>query len=956
MEAATIVYNNKQEFGGVSMAARQVFSGAGKSARSAGRVAATFTLSLLASAIALAQQAPAGIEEVSVTGSRLRNDSFTAPTPVMTLSTEQLAAVAPVNIAEALQQLPQFSTGGQSSTAVVYANLRNIGSERTLVLLNGRRHVPTFSSGVVDLTTIPTALVARTEMVTGGASASWGSDAVSGVLNLIVNEDLEGFQGNAQYGESKYGDDESYSTSLAWGTDFAGGRGHIIAGVEQAESKGIATYLYPDVSRPNVAGRSSVSNGNYTTGLPQFIYAEDVRRSDVHDGGLITSGPLRGTIFLPGGQTGQFQYGTNYNNNMIGGGSNPYETPDPGGDIAPPYERKSFLTHAKYDLSETLSGFLEYNYSESLSNGRSVMPRNQGATTANTGCTRTSYSGSFFGNINVSSDNAFLPQAVRDQMAAARINCFNFGRTYREEGLGLFRTGEGSPEIHRYVAGLEGEIGGGWSWDTYVQYGDSSFQQRREGNIHSVRFQAAIDAVRDPATGSTVCRINIDTNPNNNDPACAPFNLFGAGSPSDAAKRYVVGTSALDMDIEQTVAAVNLRGDLFEGWAGPISSAFGVEYREESLNAVADPDSEAGRWQTSNRKALKGSYDVKEVYAELGVPLLSGAPLADSVDLSLAARSTDYSSSGEVTTWKTGLTWDVNEQLRFRVTKSKDIRAGNLGELFTPTAVALGNINNPRTSIRVPVQTITTGNPVLAPEEADTFTAGVVLAPAAIEGLQLSLDYYSIDIDGQIGTVSAQQIVDQCYLFNEQDFCARVTVDGNGLITAINNSFFNLDRFKTSGVDAVAAYSADIGPGEMSFRLSSAYVDERETTFQVAGTVQDTAGQVGTPHWKHFTQVGYRVGNFSGLIDWRWYQGGKISNLRIEGFAGVQGANVNEIPNLHYTSLSLNYDFSGLLGGWNGTVFGRIDNLFDRDPPFPLRNAYNDNNGRGYRVGVRFNM
>ncbi len=921
--------------------------------------AAIFSMSLLASGIALAQQTPAesnAIEEISVTASRVRTDGFTAPTPVLVLAEEQLKAVAPVNIGEALQQLPQFSTGGQSSTAVVYANLRNIGTERTLVLLNGRRHVPTFSSGVVDLTTIPTALVGRTELVTGGASASWGSDAVSGVLNLILKDDLQGFEGNAQYGESRYGDDESYSGSMAWGTAFAEGRGHVIAGVEKAESKGIATYLYPDVSRPDVAGRGSVINGNYSTGLPQFIYAEDVRRADVHDGGLITSGPLRGTIFLPNGQTGQFQYGDTYNNNMIGGGSNPFESPDPGGDIAPPYERQSFLTHAKYQFTDGFRGFVEYNYSESLSNGLAILPRNQGATTANTGCTRTGFSGSFFGNINVAIDNAFLPASVRNSMQTAGISCFNFGRSFREEGLGLFRTGEGSPEIHRYVAGLEGDFGNGWSWDSYVQYGDSSFQQRREGNFHSVRFQAAADAVRDPVTGNIVCRINIDAITTNNDAACAPFNMFGAGSPSEAAKQYVIGTSTLDMDIEQTVVAFNLRGDVYEGWAGPISSAFGVEYREEELDAFADPDSEAGRWQTSNRKGLRGSYDVKEVYAELAVPLLNGVALAETVDLNLAARSTDYSSSGSVTTWKAGANWVVNDQLRFRITKSKDIRAGNLGELFTPTAVAIANINNPQTNIRVPVQTVTSGNPVLDPEEADTVTAGIIITPAVLDGLQLSVDYYSIDIAGQIGTISAQNIVDQCYLFNEQDFCARITLDSAGLITQINNSFFNLDRFETSGIDLVAAYRATVGPGDLSLRLSSAYVDKRETTFQIAGTVQDSAGQFGTPHWKHFTQIGYSVGNFSGLVDWRWYEGGTISNQRIEGFAGVQGANINDLPNVHYTSLSLNYDFAELFSNWNGTVFMRVDNLFDREPPFPLRSAYNDNNGRGYRIGVRFSM
>lgn len=918
----------------------------------------TFTLTLLASGVALAQQPapPSGVEEISVTGSRLRNDSFTAPTPVMTLSTEQLKAVAPVDIAESLQQLPQFSTAGQSSTAVSYANLRNIGAERTLVLLDGRRHVPTFSSGVVDLTTIPTALIQRTEMVTGGASASWGSDAVSGVLNLVLNDELEGFQGNAQYGESKYGDDESYSTSLAWGTAFAGGAGHVIAGFEQAESKGIATYLYPDVSRPDVAGRSSVNNSNYSTGLPQFIYAEDVRRADVHDGGLITSGPLRGTTFLPGGQTGTFQYGQVFNNLMIGGGSNPFEAPDPGGDVSPPFERTSFLTRVNYDFSDTLSGFVEYNYSESLSNGRSVMPRNQGSTANNNGCTRTSYSGSAVANINVSIDNAFLPQAVRDRMVAANINCFNFGRTYREDGMGIFRTSEGSPEIHRYVAGLEGEFGNGWSWDTYVQYGDSSFQQRREGNIHTVRFQNAIDAVRDPATGQIVCRVNIDASTTNNDSSCQPFNLFGAGSPSQAAMAYVTGTSALDMDIEQTVAAFNVGGDLFEGWAGPISSAFGVEYREEELSAAADPDSELNRWSTSNRKGLSGSYDVREVYAEVGIPLLNGAPLAESVDLSLAVRGTDYSSSGSVTTWKGGLNWEVNDEVRVRLTKSRDIRAGNIGELFTPTAVALVLLNNPRTSLRSTVQVTTTGNTSLDPEEADTVTAGVVYAPNFIDGLQLSADYYNIEIDGQIGSVSGQQIADQCYLFNEQSFCARIETDANGVIQEINNSFLNLDSFETSGIDLVAAYRRDIGPGAASFRLSSAYVDKRETTFQIAGTAQDTAGQLGSPHWKHFVQLGYTVGRFNGLIDWRWYQHSKINNQRIEGFAGVRGVNINEIPNLHYTALSLNYDIDGMLGDWEGTVFARIDNLFDKEPPFPLRSAYNDNNGRGYRVGMRFSF
>src|SRR5690606_34823481 len=207
----------------------------------------------------------------------------------------------------------------------------------------------------------------------------------------------------------------------------------------------------------------------------------------------------------------------------------------------------------------------------------SILGRNQGGLGGNNGCTKTGYSGPRFGNINVSIDNAFLPQSVRDDMVAANINCFNFGRSWRESEMGIFHTSDGSPEIHRFVLGLNGDLGNSWSWDAYYQHGDSSFYQERGRNIHSVRFQAAVYAVFD-GSGNIVCRINIDADQANNDPNCVPFNMFGAGSPSVEAQRYVVGTSWLDQDIKQKVAAINFSGDLMEAWAGPISAAFGYEY------------------------------------------------------------------------------------------------------------------------------------------------------------------------------------------------------------------------------------------------------------------------------------------------------------------------------------------------------------------------------------------
>jgi iron complex outermembrane receptor protein len=916
------------------------------------RLLALAVTGALAAPGAMAQQSSPDIESITVTASRIQRDGYTAPTPVTTLSAEAIQSVAPVDITEALALMPQFSTTGQPSTAVQYANLRNLGSSRTLVLLDGRRHVPTFSNGAVDLTTIPTAMVGRSEIVTGGASASWGSDAVSGVVNMMLRTDLEGVIGNAQYGESRYHDDETFSFSLAGGQSFGDGRGHILLGAEWAEARGIPASIQPYVSRPKVASRGSVRSTNFAGGETDYIYADDVRRSDVYDGGLITSGPLRGIKFLPNGQIGQFGYGQVYGNVMIGGTDNEYEAPIPGGDIKTPYERKSFMGRVSWDFTDNIEGVFEYSYSESMSEGESILGRNQGGTGANNGCTRTGYSGTRVGNINVSIDNAFLPQVVRDMMVDNNINCFNFGRSFRESEMGFFHTADGSPDINRFVFALNGELSNGWNWDTYYQQGKAGFMQTRGGNIHGPRFEAAVDAVFD-ANGNIVCRINIDNNPNNDDPNCVPFNLFGAGSPSVEAQRYVTGTSWLEQDIEQKVFAANIGGDLWEGWAGPISAAFGYEYREESIHATVDEDSNNDNWQTSNRKGIDGKYDVNEFYAEVAIPLINGVQFAEAVDLSLAVRSTDYSSSGEVTTWKVGATWEVNSDLRFRASQSRDIRAGNLGELFTPTAVSLVPVSDPRDTISRITQQVTRGNPNVQPEEGDTFTFGFVYSPSFIDGLQLAVDYYDIELKGQIGQLSSQEIVNQCFLNNQQQFCDSITQVA-GVITQVETSYFNLDSYETSGFDVQASYSLPVAGGDLNFRVTNTYLAESKQIFLTSGANRSTAGQFSNPRWKSFWNVTYRKDKFSATIDWRWYSGGPIDNRYIQDFAGRWGSNVVDIGSVHFTGLNIGYNLSDLVGNERTTVFLRIDNLFDRQAPFPFQSVFNDNNGRGYRAGVNF--
>lgn len=930
-------------------------------------ICAAVHLALVYGQGAYAQSATSGSEgvlsEVVVTSTRVVADGFSAPTPTSALSAEQLEKVAPLNMVEALGQIPSFRTTMQPSSSALYANLRNIGPQRTLVLVDGRRHVPTFSDGTVDLNLIPTALIRRTEIVTGGASASWGSDAVAGVVNLILKDDLEGITGNVQYGISEEGDAENYGASMAFGTSFADARGHLLVGVEYGKHDGVRTLQPPYLSR-RWAGVNSLGNSQFATnGLPGLIYANDVRRADVSDGGLITSGPLRGIEFLPGGQIGQFGYGQVFGNNMIGGTSNFGDTPIPGGDLMYPYERYTVMSRLGFDVTDNLRVFAEGTYASSIAEGLTNPARNNGSVTPVNSCAQTTVA-SALGSINVNIDNAFLPQAVRDRMIEEGINCFAMGRTFRDPGMGQFRTKDGSPEIYRVVLGAEGNLPGDWRWDTYVQYGKNRFEQFRIGNLHMPRFRRAIDAVFGP-TGQIECRVNIDADPTNDDPSCVPFNLFGSGSPSAEAVAYVTGTGWLKMDTTQSVAAFNLKGDLFQTWAGPVAAATGFEYRKEEIDAFVDEDSLLNNWQTANRKPIVGEYDVKEVYAEVVVPLLAAKPLAESLDLSLAARYTDYSSSGGVTTWKAGLSWELNDQLRLRATKSRDIRAGNLGELFTPTAVAIQNIRHPITAASLPAPITTTGNPALAPEEADTFTAGFVYSPNWLKGLNISVDYYSIDVEGQIGTLTQQQIVDRCFLDNIQSYCEKVTTDSNNVITGVLRQFENLDKFKTSGVDIELSYHHPFSSaflranGELQFRLMASYVDELATTAVATATTVDDAGEYQNPHWTLFGTFGYEGERWSAMLEERWYGGGKVDNTLVEGAIAANGVNRNHVASMLYTNLTVQYDLSPDLG-WDARVYFRVNNATNEKPPFAETGTATfsvfDVIGRNYRLGIRFNF
>jgi outer membrane receptor protein involved in Fe transport len=904
-------------------------------------------------------------EAIVVTGSRITSGGFTAPTPTSVIGSEQINAVAPTRIDDALRLVPAFTTTGSGvaraiSSSTVTADLRGIGPQRTLLLVDGRRHVPTAPDGTVDLSVIPSVLISRTEVVTGGASASWGSDAVSGVINLILKNDLDGLQGVAQSGISKYGDADNQMVGLAFGTGFAAGRGHILAGGEYSRSSGVGMTPYrprPWVSR-GVAGNPAYA----TNGLPANIYADDVRRTDLWEGGLVTSGPLRGTTFLPNGQTGQFGYGQTFTNRMIGGTDNYTEIINPGGNLVQPFDRRSVMARLSYDVTDTLNLFAEGTYARAISEGRTAEPRQQGSVTGNPSCSTTIIPGGQTGNVLVPISNPFLSDAFREQAAAAGVTCFNFGRSLREDGLGAIRSTIGSPSVYRGVVGADLDLGS-WNVNAYFQYGRNRFVQEWQGQINMPNYRKAIDAVRSGT--QIVCRVNADADPANDDAACVPFNLFGFGSPSPEAIAYITGTSQFDLVTKQRVASISANGDLFDNWAGTISAAFGAEYRKESIDATSDPLSQANQWQSGSRQPVAGSYDVKEVFGEVNMPLLRDSAIARSFDLNLATRYTDYSTSGGVVTWKVGASWELTDSLRLRATRSRDIRAGNFAELFAPETVSRQNVRDPRRSTTYTTQVLSLGNPALDPEKADTITAGVIYQPGWASGLRLSVDYYRIKIRGLIGTISANEVLERCFIDNSQQFCSLVTTAGNSPTGDISNvivQFENLDRLKAEGIDFEAAYRTPLdgvfgdGSGDLSVRLMGTYLKSLAITAARTASTEESAGEYVTPHWRATGLITHEIGRVGTTLDLRWLEGGAIDNSFVVGTGALNTININDTKNTFYTNVNLTYDISPEVDG-SREVFFRVSNLFGVAPPFPdQQSPLFDQIGRSYRVGVRFSI
>ena len=973
---------------------RQICAGLKKTAlRTASATAILLATTLAAHAQAqLAAAAPEVTDEIIVTGSRIVRDGYEAPTPLTVVGVAEIESSASANVADFVNTIPAFAgsrTPGNTNSSMSAGtsgmnavNLRNIGLERTLVLVNGQRSIGSSSEGVVDVNTIPQALISRVDIVTGGASAAYGSDAVAGVVNFVLDTEFTGLKGEVGGEITTYGDNESWDFDITYGTPFAAGRGHFIISGSMNDVAGV-----PVNDRPwNLEGWQILQNPLYGTGagqsrtVPERVIYDQSSVSNGIIGGIITSGPLKGIAFGEGGRSYPFPYGPIVSDPvMVGGGwqaatirGKPYAN-----SLTSAVSTENIYLRTSYDLTDRITGFISASWTHNKNNNWCCMKEDNASLT-------------------LTIDNPYLPADVRARAVALGVTSFVMGSMHSDFGLsGAIN----DRRVQRYVAGLEGTFdaaGTEWKWDAYYQKGIAHLHQEVYNVMRRSRFAAALNPTSHPVTGLPVCRINVDANPANDDPLCVPYNVFGINVNSPAAIDYLRGGGDRDFRTEAPeldVMAASVSGSPFELWAGPVSLAFGAEHRIDKIKGVNDPVGRAFDWYFGNYQVFTAKSSVTEGFVETVVPLATDESFAKSLEFNGAVRATDYSTSGYVTTWKVGLTWAPIDDIRFRATRSRDIRAPNLQNLFNTGTSGFPGYQNPFRRDPVtggPVTEVgfsqTGGNPNLTPEKSDMTGVGVVLQPAFIPGFSASVDYWNLDVADALGSLTVQQIIDQCFATNDARFCSAIDFGANRAtdpIQLIRIQPFNLATQIYRGIDIEAGYNmpldmllADAG-GDLSFRfMATHYIKAYQNTGLSKPT--DTAGQNnGTgavPNWRWRASAGYTNETVSLSLTARGITSGTYLNSNVECTTGCpistadnRTVDNNRIAGAVYLDTSMSYKFG--VAETDMEVFFNVKNVLNTEPAVvapgpggftyeaPAANAtLYDTLGRVFRAGVRFRM
>lgn len=919
-------------------------------------------VSLPISNLALAQDGIEQLEEIVITGSRIENANLASASPVTVLSAEDIAFSGMTRIEDVLGTMPQLYVNqgtGQSNgaTGTATLNLRNLGDPRTLVLVNGRR-LPSGSpiqGGLgVDINQIPGSLIKSVEVLTGGASAVYGSDAVAGVVNFRMLDDFEGVKLDYQFSQYSHNNDNSRvqgivtdngypvatgtktdgdinNASLVIGGNFADGRGNVtgyatyrrVAAVRQSERDYSSCALSNDVT--TCFGSGTIPEGRVTDFAGGFDFK------------------VAGDQFVP-------RDGTTFNYGPL----NYFQRPD---------TRYTFGTFAHFDINDHAKVYTELMFMDDRTVSQ-IAP-----------------SGAFFVTNTLECGNPLLSAQQFQQL------CGQFGLTAADTQTAYLgrRNVEGGNRRQdlrhtsfRGVFGVEGDINDSWSYNVSYQYGEVSMENTYQNDLGTSKIIRALDAVTDPATGDIVCRSVL----NGTDPNCVPWNIFTTGAVTQDQLDYLVLPLFARGTTDQEVISLSVSGDLGEmgvklpGAESGISLIAGYERREENLDFNPDEGfrNGEGAGQGGATGARSGGFFVNELYVEAAVPILEGKAFAEDLSLGLAYRRSDYSTGNETDTYGIRAGWQIVEDVKLRTSIQRAVRAPNINELFLPQGLNLFDMNQDPCGGATPIATLAEcansgvtaaqygtipnspanqynflqgGNTELEPEESDTFSFGVIWTPEMVEGLSLSVDYFQIEIEKGIDNLGPEFILNQC-LDGNLSQCANVRRGANGNLwigSNVNTSgqvvalLDNLAVEEVAGIDVVANYSLEIGNlGSLNFENVLSVITKWDQQELEGAPVVDCKGK-----WNG--DCGFPTPDTQNNLRTTWVTPWNVvASLNWRYISEVEDLSVNEIDLGHR-------NYFDLAGTWdateNITVRLGMNNIFDQAPPIGGNGAGSGIQGNG---------
>lgn len=881
------------------------------------------------------------IEEVLVTGSNIKRSGLETPTPLTLINNEDLKISSNTSIADTIFELPSAGIPGASqstSNFQVFASglssvdLRNLGTVRTLVLVNGRRHVGGDSENpnVVDLNSIPAEFIDSIEIITGGASAVYGSEAMAGVINLKTKKNYNGLTIDLQTGVSAEGDGEDSSISITGGRSFDDGRGQALFHFGYTELKEIASR-----------DRSFSDSDEFLGDFEAF-----------------SSFPPQGGIFSNDGYTTIADDGT---------WTKPFVGAEDGFNRANsrllqiPLERKDINFNIDYELAKNLNLFVESSVTQTSSHS------NLEPTIIGQFITVGSQ------DLTIPSSNPFIPQEILDTWTDAG-DPIPENLTWRKRFTELGpRFAEQERDTLRLAFGLEGSFAS-WSWDAYYQWGQTTRNQTTTGNFNTLYFQQGLDAEADPDNpGAFRCREATARAL-----GCVPIDVFGVGSISQQAVDYVAVDSQDKSVIQQQVAAAKISGDLFNlTSAGAVKLAAGVEYRKEQLDTVVDALAASGLSSSNASAPVSGSYDVSEVFVEVAVPLLAEMPAAAYLGVDAAYRIADYSTLGNHGSWKLGMEWAPISDLRFRATVAESVRAPNVAELFDPGgetfesfidpcinggASGEGNTQQNCASLGIPndfnpgpsggsAGGIQAGNINLKEETANTTTIGFVYRPSWLENASFTMDYFDIEIEDAIELIDPQVKLDQCYGavdFPNNVFCDGIRRDGADLGFLVKRLDFGLENIgllTTSGYDFEFNYGFSALGGDFSLRTLITKTNEWER--EILGIQVSDYEEPGFQEWKGSNRLTYATGPLSVSWSTRYIGSGVVDNE----FTTEDWPDNENLDAEWYQDINARYTIETESVG-SYAIYGGVNNLTDNDPPYIPTPSENADTGTGTASGV----